>query len=546
MIKRGLPLLLVPVLATCTDTGTNVGPPNPQTVSVLTQHNDNTRAGWNYNEKALNTSTVNVQHFGKVFTVSVDGDVYSQPLVVGNVSIGGGGGSRNVVYVATVNNTVYAFDGDNGHVYWQKSYTVSGMRPPRATDMTGACGGNYNNFSSGIGIVGTPVIDSTTGTMYFVARSTNTAGSTYVQYLHAVSILDGNDVTSPKAITASVSGNGDGSVGGTVTFDPQKENQRQGLTLLNGIVYVTFSSHCDWGPYHGWILGYDAATLQQQIVYNDTPDGYAGGLWQSGGGMSADANGSLYVVTGNGSVGDSIDPTNLTNRGTSALKLTPSGSALTVASYFTPTNYQSLNDGDLDYGTGGAFLIPNSAYYLTAGKDGNLYLLNKDAMGGFDPSSNQVQQVVSLGGGANMHCQPAYYKGSTQEFVYVWSENDALHAIPFVRGSNMLNTAGQLFGPAGPGGQSGAVLSVSSDSSKDGTGILWASYASSGDAESFTVPGVLRAFDANDITKELWNNTQNLSRDGSGNYAKFSAPTIANGHVYLPTFSNRVVVYGLQ
>jgi outer membrane protein assembly factor BamB len=509
---------------------------------VVTQHNDNTRAGWNDNETALTTSNVNVQQFGKVFTIPVDGDVYAQPLVVGHVAIGDG---RNVVYVATVNNTVYAVDGDNGTVYWQKNYTAAGMRPPRATDMTGACGGNYNNFSSNIGIVGTPVIDSTSGTMYFVARSTN--GSAFVQYLHAVNILDGNEVSgSPKAITAAVSGNGDGSVNGTVTFDPQRANQRPGLTLLNGIVYVGFSSHCDWGPYHGWILGYDAATLQQQVVYNDTPNGYAGGIWQSGGGMSADANGNLYVVTGNGTVGDSGSEMNLTNRGTSAVKLTRSGSALTVASYFTPTNYQFLNDYDLDYGTGGSFLIPNSNYYLTAGKDGNLYLLDKDAMGGFDPSSNQVQQVVALGGGANMHCQPAYYKGSAQEFIYVWSENDALHAIPFDRGSNLLNTAGQVFGPAGPGGQSGAVLSVSSDSSKDGTGILWASYASSGDAESFTVPGVLRAFDANDITRELWNNTQNLSRDGAGNYAKFSAPTIANGHVYLPTFSNRVVVYGLQ
>ena len=542
MIKRELSLLLLPFLATCTDSPTNVGPPNPQSVSVVTQHNDNTRAGWNDNETALTTSNVNVQQFGKVFTIPVDGDVYAQPLVVGHVAIGDG---RNVVYVATVNNTVYAVDGDNGTVYWQKNYTAAGMRPPRATDMTGACGGNYNNFSSNIGIVGTPVIDSTSGTMYFVARSTN--GSAFVQYLHAVNILDGNEVSgSPKAITAAVSGNGDGSVNGTVTFDPQRANQRPGLTLLNGIVYVGFSSHCDWGPYHGWILGYDAATLQQQVVYNDTPNGYAGGIWQSGGGMSADANGNLYVVTGNGTVGDSGSEMNLTNRGTSAVKLTRSGSALTVASYFTPTNYQFLNDYDLDYGTGGSFLIPNSNYYLTAGKDGNLYLLDKDAMGGFDPSSNQVQQVVALGGGANMHCQPAYYKGSAQEFIYVWSENDALHAIPFDRGSNLLNTAGQVFGPAGPGGQSGAVLSVSSDSSKDGTGILWASYASSGDAESFTVPGVLRAFDANDITRELWNNTQNLSRDGAGNYAKFSAPTIANGHVYLPTFSNRVVVYGLQ
>src|SRR5882724_3781464 len=182
MVKRNLPLPLVLVLlAACTDSPTNIGPPNPQSVSVLTQHNDNTRAGWNDNETALTTSNVNVQQFGKVFTIPVDGDVYAQPLVVGHVAIGNG---RNVVYVATVNNTVYAVDGDNGTVYWQKSFTAAGMRPPRATDMTGACGGNYNNFSSNIGIVGTPVIDSTSGTMYFVARSTN--GSVYVQYLHAV------------------------------------------------------------------------------------------------------------------------------------------------------------------------------------------------------------------------------------------------------------------------------------------------------------------------------------------------------------------------
>jgi len=546
MVKRILPLVLVSLLlAACKDSPTNPSTTNPQSVSVLTQHNDNTRAGWNDTETALTTSNVNVQQFGKVFTLPVDGEVYAQPLVVGHLSIGGG--NHNVVYVATVNNTLYAFDGDNGRLYWRKNFTRSSWRPPKNTDMTGACGGTYTNFSGNMGIVGTPVIDTASGTMYFVARSTT--GSQYVQYLHAVSILDGSEVvTSPRVITATISGTGDGSVNGSITFDAQKQNQRQGLTLLNGVVYVSFSSHCDWGPYHGWILGYDAATLQQQVVYNATPNGYAGGMWESGAGMAADAQGNLYVVTGNGTVGDAGDATNLTNRGTSALKLTRSGSALQVTSYFTPQNYQFLNDFDLDYGTGGAFLIPNSVYYLTAGKDGNLYLLNKDAMGGFQSSSNQVQQVVSLGSNSNMHCQASYYKGSSKEFIYVWSENDVLRAIPFDRGSNLLDRTGEIdfLGTGGPTGQSGAVLSVSSDSSKDGTGILWASYASSGDAESFVTPGILRAFDANDITRELWNNQQNAARDGAGTYAKFSPPTIANGHVYLPTFSNKVVVYGLR
>jgi hypothetical protein len=545
---RILPLLLVLVLlllATCKDNPTNPSTTNPQSVSVLTQHNENTRSGWNANETALTTSNVNVQQFGAVFTLTVDDQVYAQPLVVGHLYIGGG--YHNVVYIATVNNTLYAYDGDNGRLYWRKSFTAPGMRPPRNTDMTGACGGSYQDFSGNIGIVGTPVIDSARGTIYFVARSTTGTGSTFVQYLHAVNIVDGNELAgSPTRITASSSGNGDGSVSGVIAFDAQRQNQRQGLTLVNGVVYVTFASHCDWGPYHGWILGYDAATLRQQVVYNATPNGYAGGMWQSGTGMAADAQGNLYVVTGNGTVGDSGDATRLTNRGESALKLTPSGSTLTVASYFTPLDYQALNDTDIDYGAMGGFLIPNSLYFLTGGKDGNLYLLNKDAMGGYSPSANQVQQVVALGSSANMHCQAAYYKGSAKEFVYVWPENEPLHAIPFDPGSGLMDPSGQILAGGGPTGQSGAVLSVSSNGSTDGTGILWASYAFSGDAEHDVSPGILRAFDANDVTRELWNNRQNVARDGAGNYAKFSSPTIADGHVYLPTFSNRVVVYGLR
>lgn len=517
--------------------------PNPQSVSVLTQHNDNSRLGWNANETALTTTNVNAQQFGEVFTLSVDDQVYAQPLVAGHVSIGGG--DHNVVIIATVHNTLYAFDGDDGTLYWQKNFTEPGMRPPTHVDMTGACSGSYTDFSGNIGIVGTPVIDAGTGTMYFVARSTT--GSTFVQFLHAVNIVDGSELLgSPTKITATSSGNGDGSVNGVITFDAQRQNQRQGLTLLNGTVYVSFSSHCDWGPYHGWILGYDGSTLQQRIIYNDTPNGDAGGMWESGTGMAADAEGNLYVVTGNGTVGDAGDPTNPINRGSSALKLTPTGSTLHVASYFTPYNYQFLNENDLDYGGMGALLIPNSGLYLTGGKDGKLYLLNKDDMGGYLPSSNQVQQVISLGSSANMHCQAAYYKGSSKEFVYVWSENDPLRAIPFNRATNLLSAQSQVLSSApGPTGQSGAVLSVSSNGAEEGTAILWASYASSGDAEHTVSPGILRAFDANDITRELWNNQRN-PRDAGGYYAKFAAPTIANGHVYLPTFTNRVVVYGLQ
>jgi hypothetical protein len=549
-MTKSILLLGVAVLAACKSdiTDKKAGDPsttNPQTASVLTQHNDNSRAGWNNNETALTTSNVNAQHFGKLFSLAVDDQVYAQPLVAGGITINNG--VHNVVYIATVNNTLFAYDGDNGKLYWQKNFTAAGMRPPKNTDMTGACSGNYSNFSRNIGIVGTPVIDAAKHTIYFVARSMKDS-NTFVQHLHAVDIVSGMDVAgSPVGITATSSGSGDGSVNNVITFDPQRQNQRQGLTLLNGMVYVTFSSHCDWGPYHGWILGYDAATLEQLVVYNATPDGYAGGLWQSGAGMSADAQGNLYVVTGNGTVGTSSDPTNVRNRGESALKLTPAGGTLQVASFFTPANYQYLNDNDLDYGSPGAFLIPNSSYYLTAAKDGTIFLLNKDNMGGYQSSGNLVQQVISLGPDANLHSQLAYFKGTTKEYVYIWSENDELRAIPFNRASNMLDQSRQVvFSPGQPTGQTGAMLSVSSNGSLDGTGIVWASHAFSGDAESSVSPGILRAFDANDVTYELWDNLQNGAQDGAGNFAKFAPPTIANGHVYLPTFSNQVVVYGLR
>ncbi|CAN5841613.1 hypothetical protein BH11GEM2_BH11GEM2_35270 [soil metagenome] len=475
----------------------------------------------------------------------MDDQVYAQPLVVGRVGIDNG--VHNVAYIATVNNTVYAYDGDNGKPYWQRQYTEPGMRPPRNTDMTGACGGTYQDFSGNIGIVGTPVIDVTRGILYFVARSTT--GSSFVQALHAVNIVDGSEISgSPVRITATSSGNGVGSVNGLITFDAQRQNQRQGLTLVNGVVYVTFASHCDWGPYHGWILGYDATTLQRQVVYNATPDGDAGGMWESGAGMAADAQGNLYVVTGNGTVGVSGDPTSLRNRAESALKLTPSGSTLRVSSYFTPYNFGYLSYNDLDYGGMGSLLIPNTSYFLTGDKNGKVYLLNKDDMGGYSSSVNQVQQVLPLSSRSEMHCQPAYYMGSATEFVYIWPENEPLRAIPFDRTRNMLDQNGVIasFGAGGPTGHSGAMLSVSSNGSIDGSGILWASYAFSGDAEHGVMPGILRAFDARDITRELWNNRQNLPRDGGGAYAKFSAPTIANGHVYLPTFGNQVVVYGMQ
>ena len=521
----------------------------PWSASVFTQHNDNTRAGINDHEKILTTANVNTKQFGKLFTLSVDDEVYSQPLVFSNLPIGTG--KNNVVFIATVNNSIYAFDGNNGNLYWKKNFTVSGMRPPKAADMTTDTNIPYPDFNQNIGIVGTPVIDSVSQTIYFVARSTN--GTDFYQYLHAVNIINGTEMPgSPVVIVARVPGTGDGSFNNIVSFDPLRNNQRQGLTLVKGVVYVTYASHADWGPYHGWILGYNAMTLQQLIVYNVTPDGENGGIWESGMGMAADAQGNLYVTTGNGTVGlsggadvnnPSPDPTDLSNRGESALKLTPSGSTLKVSSYFTPVNYVEMNIYDFDYGVMGAFLIPNSSYYFTGSKDGNLYLLNKDNMGGYSSSTNQVQQSLPVQG--ILLCQPSYYKGANNEFVYVWSDNDQLRALPFDRGSNTFSGAQIISDASVSTGKLGAELSVSSNGLVDGTGILWAAYAIGPNTGSGSGSGTLSAYDANDITKELWNTRQNAN-DNPGNFAKFSAPTVANGHVYLATFSSQVVVYGLR
>lgn len=515
-------------------------------VHVATQHNNLARTGWNNKETILHTRNVARNTFGLLYTRAVDDQIYAQPLVASKVSIGGG--THNVVLVATVNNTLYAFDADNistSTPYWQRNLTPTGARPPKNSDMTGACGGFYFDFSGNMGIVGTPVIDTVSQTIYVVAR--DVSSGVHHQVLHAIDIKTGEEKTnSPVAISAVVSGNGTGSNAGKISFNAQKQNQRPGLMLLNGIVYIGFSSHCDWGPYHGWLLGYDATTLAQKIVYNDTPEGDEAGIWMSGAGPSADELGNIYIATGNGTVGTGGNPSNVINRGESALRLSVSGNTLVVNSFFTPSNYQALEASDLDFGVTAMMLIPNSNYVITGSKDGYLFLLDRTNMGGYSLSGNNVQQVINVGRNKYLRSSLAYYKGASQEFVYSWSENSPLMAMPYNRISNQFDLPNILYGGAtGPVGNNGAFLSVSSHASIDSTAILWTWYASSGDANHDVRPGVLRAFDATDVRKELWNSSMDAS-DYPGNYAKFVNPTIANGKVYLGTFSNRLAVFGLM
>ncbi len=514
---------------------------------VLTQHNNISRTGWYSQEKILNTKNVKAGFFGKIFTRTVDDQIYAQPLVMLNVNIPGAG-IKNIVFVATVNNTIYAFDADSANVtapYWQVNLSPAGTRPPKNTDMTGACGGGYRDFSGNMGIVGTPVIDSVTNTLYVVARSVNT-GNAYQQYLHALDITTGAEkANSPKLIAAQVPGNGDGNIGGIVYFNPQKQNQRSGLLLLNGNVYITYASHCDWGPYHGWILGYDKTSLLQTRVYNTTPNGYFGGIWMSGEAPSADELGNIYASVGNGSVGYNGDFNSLINRSESALKLTPNGTEFTINSFFSPMNVAELEAADLDFGVTQMLLIPGTNRVMTSCKDGHIYVMNRDNMGGYNTNTNNVVQTIDLGVNAHLRSAFSYYKGTQKEFVYSWSENALLKAFPYNRVSNQFDLGGTISsGVQGPVGNNGALLSVSSNGSVDSTAVLWASYAANGDANQSVRPGILRAFDANDVTKELWNSSQ-YQTDNPGNYAKFNCPTVVNGKVYLATFSNKLVVYGL-
>lgn len=517
--------------------------------SVLTQHNNNDRTGWYNNETLLNKTNVHAGSFEKIFTRPVDDQVYAQPLVKLNLNIPGKG-NKNIVFVATVNNTIYAFDADSANVtnpYWQVNLTPANSRVASKKDETGACGGFYNDFSGNTGIVGTPVIDSVTNTMYVVARNVDTSVNpkSFKQYLHALDIKTGAEKnSSPVLIAATIAGTGDGSVNGKISFNALHNNQRSGLLLLNGIVYITWASYCDWGPYHGWLIGYDEATLKQTAVYATTPDGYNGGIWMSGGGPSADADGNIYLAVGNGSVGKNGDATNLRNRSESALKLFPNATGFTIKSYFTPKNYETLEGADLDFGVTQLMLIPNTNRTVVGVKDGHIYLLDKNNLGGFNSSNDNTIQTIDLGSNSFLRSAMSYFKGS-KEFVYSWSENSLLRAYPYNRATNKFDLNNTVIsGIQGPTGNNGAVLSVSSNGGDDSTGILWASYAANGDANQSVRPGILRAIDAGDVTKELWNSFLKPN-DNPGNYAKFNCPTIANGKVYLATFSNQLVVYGL-
>jgi hypothetical protein len=511
--------------------------------NVTTQHNNAARTGANLSEVVLTTTNVNVSQFGKLFERTVDDEIYAQPLYVEGVDIPGVG-VRNVVYVATNNDSVYAFDADDPAAsapLWRVNYTnpAAGIVPVSRTDVGQACG-TYVDFAGNIGIGGTPVIDPVSQTMYFVTRTKE--NGTFVQRLHAIDVRSGAERPgSPLAIQASVSGTGDGrDAQNNIAFNPRTHNQRAGLLLDHGTVYIAWASYCDQGPYHGWILGYDAATLQQVMVYNATPDGGLGGIWQSGGGLTADATGNLYALTGNGSFNGDAGGRNF---GNSFIKISPAGALL---DWFTPFNWSFLNATDEDLGVQNALLIPNTNLVVGGGKEGVMYVLDRNNMGHFRSGNNgQIVQSFQASSAARMNGAPVFWDGPTYgPAIYVWPAGDPLKVFRLVGGLFATPASAQSSALAAPG-MPGGMLSLSANGATAGTGILWAALSRAGDANHTPQPGILRAYDAGNVTRELWNSQQNAARDTLGNFSKFSPPTVANGKVFVASLSRKVVAYGL-
>jgi hypothetical protein len=512
--------------------------------AVLTQHNDNARTGDNLAETSLTVTNVNTNTFGLLYSRPVDDEIYAQPLIMTNVTIPSVG-VRNLLIIATVNDTVYAYDADDPSVvapYWTNSF----IQPPNVVAVSdadlnaiGTCGGDYQDFDNRMGIVGTPVIDPASGTIYVVARTREISGgqTNFFQRLHALDPTTGQDLgNSPVIIAPTYPGIGDGSDGTNITFDPIRQNQRPALLLLNGTVYVSWSSHCDNGPYHGWVLGYNAATLQQTVTFMNTPNGSQGGIWMSGQGPSADTNGNILLSCGNGTV-----DTNNGNYGESLLKLTNDNSGtLRVASYFIPRNWSPLDNNDVDLGCAGMLLVPGTPLAVSASKGGMVYVVKRDSMGGTNrsTSTNPIPfQSWSLGK-REIHSSPVSWTCTNGTFMYIWgASGDRMRQYKLAASGKFKTSAFAVSDKTS--GWPGGMLSVSANGTNSGTGIIWA-------VTTTSYPfGALRAYNAQKVTHELWGSDM-LPGDAMGTFAKYVPPTIANGKVYVATFDNRVQVYGLH
>jgi hypothetical protein len=498
---------------------------------VLTYRNDNARTGQSLNETILNTSNVNVNTFGKLFILPADGKVDAQPLYVSNLTMGTG--THNVVFVATEHDSVYAYDADTGARLWRVTMLNSGETP---SDDRG-CG----QVTPEIGVTATPVIDRLSGphgTIYLVAMSKDSSGN-YHQRLHALDITTGTEeFGGPVDIQATYPGTGAEGDGTTLIFDPKQHKLRASLLLLNNTVYMAWSSHCDINPYTAWIMGYDESTLARTRLLNITPNGSEGSVWQSGAGPAADSLGNIYFLTANGTADTTLNSHGFPSSGdygNAFMKLSTGGSALAVADYFNMFNTVSESDADQDLGSGGALVLPdmrdanNVTWHLAvgAGKDQNIYIVNRDNMGQFSSRTNRIyQQVATPLAGAEFG-MAAYFNNA----IYYGSVGDQLKMFPFFNAKLTGPSSQTLIAFNYPG----TTPSVSANGTANG--IVWAT--------ENTDPAVLHAYDATNLATEFYNSNQAANgRDHFGAGNKFITPMIANGKVYVGTTSG-VGVFGL-
>ena len=504
---------------------------------VYTQHNDVSRTGANLFETELTVDNVQKETFGLLFSREIVGQAYAQPLFAPAVDIGGT--QRDIVVVATEHDDVYAFDALDASAS-APLWHVHLAEPVPTGDLLSV--GYCNDLSPEIGITATPVIDPERALLYVETKEKSPAGA-YVHHLHALDLTNGSErLGGPVEITAGVLGSGDGATDGLLSFDPLHENARAALLLSHGVLWLAYAGHCDAPPYHGWVFAYDALTLHQLGVYVDTTNAWAGGIWMGGQGMAGDEHGDAFFVSGNAPYDESTDPMSL---GDSIGKLHLGADGLSLADWFTPFNQEFLGASDLDLGSTGVMLVPGTTWAIGAGKEGKLYVVDRNSMGHFhDGDDSQIVQSFQATAPLPQYTHalfgsPVFWNGR----IYLWGQADDLRS--YRLGDAGFDTTPQTSATLGiQPPLPGAILSISANGNTPRTGILWASHPKS-DAGRATAVGVLRAFDAADVTHELWNSDQVAARDAVGNFAKFSPPTVVDGRVYLATFSGKLQVYGL-
>jgi hypothetical protein len=523
---------------------------------VPTWRYDLTHAGQNTKETALTPTNVNATSFGKLFSVLVDSTVYAQPLYVPGLKMNDGI-VHNVLFVATENDSIYAFDADSNqgadaHPIWQISLLTAAHGAGGGATAVPWQDTGSPDVAPTVGITGTPAINTVTNTMYVVANTKE--NGVYFSRLHAINIITGAEQGSPVNVSATVAGSGAGSSGGKISFSPLWQNQRAALNYYNGYVYFGYAAHGDLNSWHGWLFAYNATTLQQTAVLCLSPDDIGAGVWGSGAGMPIDTSvtgGRMFVVTGNGARSSAPPFTSSTDYGESVIAFNLANGQLTPTDEFTPFNYLTLNTHDWDQGSGGPLMLPDQqgAYphlLITAGKEGRITLLNRDKLGGYasgaSSNTNAVQDISGVVPQAQgFWSTPAYWNGN----VYVWAggELPSEGGVPnvgmlFKINSGVLTTTPDsktTFTSAYPG----PTFSISSNGTQDG--IAWVVRA-----DQFTTngPAVLYGFDANDLSKILYQSSTDASRDSAGPANKFSVPVVTNGKVYVAAHGE-VDVYGL-